>query len=107
MSDLIQRGQSPSESPGSALPEPAEATGERESARRRVERQSKVRADLLAYVVINAFLIGIWALGGFGYFWPGWVLAGWGVLLLLDAWNAFVRRPITEADVDRELQRGR
>jgi len=42
---------------------------------------------------------------GFGYFWPGWVLAGWGVLLLLDAWNVLYRRPITEEDLDRELRR--
>jgi hypothetical protein len=34
----------------------------------------------------------------------GWVLAGWGVLLLLDAWNVLHRRPITEEDLDRELR---
>ena len=39
-----------------------------------------------------------------GYFWPGWVLAGWGVLLLLDAWNAQYPRPITDEDLDRELR---
>ena len=36
-------------------------------------------SDTFAYVVINAFLIGVWAVTGAGYFWPGWVLAGWGV----------------------------
>jgi hypothetical protein len=35
----------------------------------------------MAYLVINAFLVGIWAASGFGSFWPGWVLAVWGVLL--------------------------
>lgn len=34
---------------------------------------------LSAYVVTNLLLIGIWALSGFGYFWPGWVLLGWGM----------------------------
>jgi hypothetical protein len=29
------------------------------------------------------------------------------VLLLLDAWNAFYRRPVTEADVLAELERRR
>jgi len=80
---------------------------EYEQARRRVERRRKFFGDLVAYVVINAFLIGVWATTGFGYFWPGWVLAGWGVLLLLDAWNVLYRRPVTEADVERELQRRR
>ena len=79
---------------------------ERAEARRRLERKRKLVGDIVAYVVVNAFLVGVWAVTGAGYFWPGWVLAGWGVALLLDAWNALYRRPITEADVDRELRSG-
>jgi hypothetical protein len=81
--------------------------GDRDQARKRLERKVKFRADLAAYVVINLFLVGVWLVTDRGYFWPGWVLAGWGVLLLLDAWNVYLRRPITEADVDRELRRAR
>jgi 2TM domain len=80
---------------------------EYEEARRRVERRRKFHADLVAYALINAFLIVVWAVSGFGYFWPGWVLGGWGVLLLLDAWNTFHRRPVTESDVEEELHRSR
>jgi hypothetical protein len=87
--------------------EPPVAESERERARKRLERKLKFRADLGAYIVINAFLVGVWAFTERGYFWPGWVMAGWGVLLVLDFWNVYVRRPITEADVDRELRRGR
>lgn len=78
-----------------------------EQARKRVEKKRKFQGDLVAYVVINAFLIGVWALSGYGYFWPGWVLAGWGVLLALDGWRAFFRRPVTDADIEAELRRGR
>jgi fatty acid desaturase len=85
----------------------AELPEEYEQARKRVERKRKFRADLVAYVVINAFLIGVWAAGGMGYFWPAWVLAGWGVLLVLDAWNVFYRRPVTSKDIENELRRGR
>lgn len=80
------------------------ATMKREWARKRLEKKRKLRADLVAYIVINAFLIVVWALTGAAYFWPGWVLGGWGVFLLLDAWQAYFRRPITEEDVDRELR---
>ena len=66
-------------------------------------RSTSSSGDVVAYVVINLFLIGIWAVAGAGYFWPGWVLAGWGVLLLLDAWNAYFRRPITEQEIDEEM----
>lgn len=82
-------------------------TPEYAAARRRVERRRKFAADVVAYVVINACLIGVWAFTGAGYFWPGWVLAGWGVALLLDAWNVFVQRPVTEEDIQRELHRSR
>jgi 2TM domain len=50
---------------------------------------------LVAYVLINLALIAAWAVTGFGYFWPGWVLGFWGVFLLLDAWNAYYRRPVS------------
>ncbi|HEU4541944.1 MAG TPA: 2TM domain-containing protein [Jiangellaceae bacterium] len=76
-----------------------------EKARARAVRKRKFRGDLLAYLVINAFLIGIWAVSGFGYFWPGWVLAGWGVLLILDGWETFYRRDVTEEDIEREMHR--
>jgi len=82
-------------------------SSEYERARKRVERKRKFRSDLVAYAVINAFLIGAWAATGFGYFWPGWVLAAWGVMLLLDGWNVYYRRPITAVDIDRELRNGR
>jgi hypothetical protein len=35
------------------------------------------------------------------------VLLGWGIGLVLHAWDAFFKRPVTEADVDRELARRR
>ena len=42
------------------------------------------------YVVINAFLIAIWALTG-GPFWPIWVILGWGVAVVLQAMATFAR----------------
>ena len=80
---------------------------EYEQARKRVERKRKFRGDLVAYVAINTFLIGAWVATGRGYFWPGWILAGWGLFLVLDAWNLFYRHPVTDADIERELRRGR
>jgi hypothetical protein len=77
-----------------------------QEARRRVQHKRDFRAGLVAYVVVNAFLVVIWALTGSGYFWPGWVMAAWGVGILLDAYDTWVRRPVTDDDVDRELRRG-
>lgn len=80
------------------------SAAEYEFARWRVERKRKVRTDLVIYVVINLFLVVVWAVSGFGYFWPGWVMAGWGVLLGLDAWSVYSRRPATEDDIEAELR---
>jgi hypothetical protein len=78
----------------------------RKQARKRLEKRRDFSAHVVSYVVVNAMLIGIWAITGAGYFWPAWVLLGWGVGLALNAWDVFFRRPITEADIDREVGRG-
>jgi len=37
------------------------------------------------YVLVNAMLIGIWALTGHGFFWPFFPIAGWGIGLGMHA----------------------
>jgi Domain of unknown function (DUF1707)/2TM domain len=51
-------------------------------------RQAFYRA-LFAYVVINLFLIGIWAFSGRGAFWPIWVVLGWGLGMAFYAFRVF------------------
>lgn len=77
----------------------------RELARERVQARRDFVSHLIAYVVVNSFLVGVWALTGAGYFWPVWVIAGWGVGLILHLWDVSWRRPVTEADIDAELKR--
>jgi hypothetical protein len=36
-------------------------------------------------------LVAIWALGGGGYFWPAWVIAWWGVALLMRSGPRLLR----------------
>lgn len=74
-------------------------------ARKRVEARRGLSAHAVAYVVVNLFLVAVWALSGGGYFWPAWVLAGWGVGLALNAWEVLWRRPVTQADIEREMRR--
>ena len=82
--------------------EALEIVDEREAARRRIQARRDFGSHLASYVVVNAFLVAIWAITGAGYFWPAWLLGGWGVGLVLHAWDLY-RRPITEQDIDREL----
>lgn len=74
-----------------------------------IERLKNKRAfwqDLVCYIVVNAFVVGIWAFTGAGYFWPAWLLGGWGIGVVMHAWTAFVQKPITEDDVQHEMERG-
>ena len=43
------------------------------------------------YVIINAFLVSIWAMAGGGYFWPAWVILSWGLAVVLQAMATFAR----------------
>ena len=87
-------------------PAAPDAQPEREAARKRVQAKRDFGSHLAAFVVINAAFIGVWAMTG-GYFWPAWIIGLWGAGLIMHAWDVFVRRPVTEADVDDELRRHR
>ena len=76
----------------------------REAARKRIQKRRALQGGFVAYVVVNAFLIGIWAATGAGYFWPGWVLGGWGIGLVLGVWD-YYRGPITDSAIDAEIKR--
>lgn len=76
----------------------------RVQARKRLEKRRGLESGTVAYFVINAFFVGVWWATGAGYFWPAWVLAGWGIGMVLGWWD-YLRTPITEADIEAELQR--
>jgi len=76
--------------------------------RRLAYKRIKARRDfyqhLAIYLLVNIALVLVWATTGQGYFWPAWVLGGWGIGVIANAWAVFAR-PITEEDVNRELER--
>ena len=76
----------------------------RDAAIKRIKNKRDFRNHLVIYVVVNAFLVGIWAFSGAGYFWPAWPMLGWGVLLALHGWDAYrVEKPISEEEIRREM----
>ena len=76
-----------------------------EQAKVNVRKRRDLSAHVVTYVVVNAMFIGIWAITGMGYFWPAWVLFGWGVGLILNVWDVYFRRPVTEHDIQEEMTR--
>lgn len=76
----------------------------RDAAIKRIKDKRDFKTHAVSYVVVNIFLIGVWAVSGGGYFWPGWVMAGWGIGLVLHGWQTYRgERPITEEDIQREM----
>lgn len=55
-------------------------------------RASDLGEALRAYVLVNVLLVAIWAATGAEYFWPMWVILGWGIGLLPGVVAATARR---------------
>ncbi len=77
----------------------------RELALKRIKKRKDFYGHLVAYVVINSFLVLLWYFTSRSHFWPGWVMGAWGVGLVFNAWDVFGRKEITEADIKAEMDR--
>ncbi|HEY5526074.1 MAG TPA: 2TM domain-containing protein [Candidatus Anoxymicrobiaceae bacterium] len=91
-----------------------EATQTEDEIRQRAEKRVRERVHLLqhiaAYVIINGFLVVIWALttGVHSYPWFIWVMVGWGVGLLFNIVSYFTGRKGSAAHdrmIDKEMER--
>jgi 2TM domain len=72
---------------------------------RRLKQKRDFGAHLFIYLVVNAFVIGIWAVTGSGFFWPVFLLSFWGIGLVLNAWDVYWRKPVSEDQIRQEMQR--
>ena len=79
----------------------------RKEAVKSIQRKQSFKQTAFAYVVVNLLLVGIWAISGTDtYFWPVWVIGGWGIGIVFHAWDTFGRRRmLAEDQVSREMDR--
>jgi uncharacterized membrane protein len=77
----------------------------------RLEEKRDLVGSLTTFVSVNGLLWLIWALTDrstdSGVPWPTWVTAIWGFFIVMHVWKIFARRPISEADIQREIDRHR
>jgi len=107
--------------PPSAAPSPEKplhwaASADQQAAIKRIHAKRGFEVHATVYVAVNLLLIAVWALTGPGYanhrhgsgsdFWPIWPILGWGVGLGLHYWTVFHRRPISEDEIRREIEKG-
>ena len=77
----------------------------RDEALARLRKKSDFRTHILAYVLINAFLVAIWAVTGHGFFWPVFPLLGWGIGVAFNAWDVYRHEIYSEDKIRREMDR--
>ncbi|MGW5239101.1 2TM domain-containing protein [Monashia sp. NPDC004114] len=70
-----------------------------------LKKKADFRVHLLVYALVNGMIVAIWMMTGSGFFWPIFPIAGWGVGLVMHAWDVFMTRPPTEIEVTREMDR--
>lgn len=76
----------------------------RDRALERIEKKQEFHGHLLAYVLVNAMLVGIWAVSGAGFFWPIFPLMGWGIGIGFHAWDSYRTVEPSEERIEREIE---
>ena len=75
----------------------------------RLNKKREFRVHVLVFTLVNAFLWLIWgvvyATTGVWFPWPVFPLFGWGIGLVLHAWDTYRRRPFSASEIERELTR--
>jgi hypothetical protein len=81
----------------------------RDFARKSLKKKQDYKQYLWVYLAVSLLTTGIWFITSpTSYFWPMWVIFGMGVGALfagLDAYGKISNKPITDADVDAEVER--
>lgn len=92
--------------PDAIAPEPsAREDALRELAIKQLKKQRDFRGHLLVYVLVNTFLVVLWAVTGTGFFWPVFPIVGWGIGVVMNAWDAYGRADFGEDRIRREMDR--
>ena len=78
----------------------------RDTAIAQLKKRRDFRGHVLVFVLVNAFFVTIWAVtDGHGFFWPIFPIAGWGIGLVANAYEAYVKDDPTAAQVEAEVER--
>ena len=78
--------------------------------RRRAIAVLKKRRDflghLLVYLLVNAAFVGVWTVNGsHGFFWPIFLMAFWGIGVVMNAWDAYFVDDFSEESIRRQMRR--
>jgi hypothetical protein len=73
---------------------------------KRLKKRRDFHGHVLIYLLVNAFLVVIWAVTSpGGFFWPVFILVGWGIGVVMNAWDVYFAEDFGEDDIAREVER--
>jgi uncharacterized membrane protein len=77
----------------------------RERAIKRLKKRRDFYGHVFLYVLVNSFLVVIWAITSLhGFFWPIFPILGWGVAVVLNAWDVYRNDAFSEEQIQREIE---
>jgi hypothetical protein len=101
----------PTLSPEAPLPTgPDSMEQRRELAIKRIKAKNDFKTHLVVYLTVNAMLVVIWAFTTAGkpfpegFFWPIFVMAFWGIGVVLNWYTVYRGNVYTEAQIQREMK---
>lgn len=78
----------------------------REQAVKQLRKKRDFFTHLLVYTLVNGFLVVIWAITDVhGFFWPIFPIVGWGIAVVLNAWDVFSNQEFREEQIQQEIDR--
>jgi hypothetical protein len=78
----------------------------RDRAIRRLKKRQDFFGHLIVYCLVNAFLVTIWVATDWGgFFWPIFPIVGWGIGVIMNAWDVWRGDPFDEEQIRREMDR--
>ena len=75
----------------------------RDVAIERLKKKQDFKAHVLVFFLTNTLLWMIWLATGAGFPWPIFPMFGWGIGVVMNAWDVYWRQPITEHAIEREM----
>ena len=76
----------------------------RERALVHLKKKRDFYGHLLVYVLVNSTLVAVWAMTSGGFFWPVFPMLGWGIGVIMNAWDVW-RGDFTAEQIAEEMRR--
>ena len=84
--------------------QPTEPDTLRDQAIKRIKKRRDFYGHLMIYTLVNTFLVVIWLVtGDGGFFWPIFPMVGWGIGVVMNAWDVYFVNDFDEVAIQQEM----